>query len=95
MTYPERVNRYNIEKLRRCVRNGPEVHPGANMVRSGTMALALSFADKERVATNLRMGDIVERHMQDDDVVLFNRQPSLHKMSIMCHHVKVGNGVII
>ena len=32
-------------------------------------------------------GYIVERHLMDDDVVLFNRQPSLHKMSIMCHKV--------
>jgi hypothetical protein len=45
--------------------------------------------DKQRVAENLRYGDIVERHMHDGDVVLFNRQPSLHKMSIMAHHVKV------
>ena len=37
----------------------------------------------------LRIGDIVERHMDDDDVVLFNRQPSLHKLSIMSHRVKV------
>jgi DNA-directed RNA polymerase III subunit RPC1 len=90
MTYPERVNRYNIEYMRKCVINGPDVHPGANMVRSGNFALALSYADRERVAANLKIGDIVERHMHDDDIVLFNRQPSLHKMSIMCHHVKVS-----
>lgn len=40
---------------------------------------------------DLRVGDVVERHMVDDDVVLFNRQPSLHKLSIMAHRVKVGN----
>ena len=32
-------------------------------------------------------GDIVERHLIDGDVVLFNRQPSLHKLSIMAHYV--------
>ena len=31
----------------------------------------------------------VERHMIDGDYVVFNRQPSLHKMSMMCHRVKV------
>ena len=36
MTFPERVNRYNIDKMRKCVQNGPEIHPGANMVRTGT-----------------------------------------------------------
>ena len=37
----------------------------------------------------LRVGDVVERHMEDGDVVLFNRQPSLHRLSIMAHRVKV------
>ena len=41
------------------------------------------------MALNLQIGDIVERHMDDGDIVLFNRQPSLHKMSIMAHRVKV------
>ena len=45
--------------------------------------------DRNKIAANLKIGDIVERHMADDDVVLFNRQPSLHKMSIMSHRVKV------
>ena len=35
------------------------------------------------------MGDIVERHLIDDDVVLFNRQPSLHRISIMAHRAKI------
>lgn len=37
----------------------------------------------------LQPGWVVERHLRDDDVIVFNRQPSLHKMSIMCHRVKV------
>ena len=45
--------------------------------------------DRARIAKELRVGDVVERHMQDGDVVLFNRQPSLHKLSIMSHEVKV------
>lgn len=89
MTYPERVNRYNIERLRKAVLNGPEVHPGANIVRSGLYVSALQYADRERASLGLKIGDVVERHMNDNDVVLFNRQPSLHKMSIMAHRVKV------
>ncbi len=89
MTYPEKVNRYNVEKLRKVVLNGPDVHPGANIVRSGNHVSALQYADRLSVANNLRIGDVVERHMEDGDVVLFNRQPSLHKMSIMAHRVKV------
>lgn len=91
MTYPERVSRYNIEKLRQCVRNGPDVHPGANLIRlrDNSFVKSLAFGDREIAAKNLRIGDVVERHMEDGDIVLFNRQPSLHKVSIMAHHVKV------
>jgi DNA-directed RNA polymerase III subunit RPC1 len=92
MTYPEQVSRYNIEKLRERVRNGPDVHPGANLIRQAgenSFVKSLAFGDKERAAQSLRIGDIVERHMEDGDIVLFNRQPSLHKQSIMSHHAKV------
>jgi DNA-directed RNA polymerase III subunit RPC1 len=35
LTYPERVNLYNLERLRGLVRTGPGVHPGANYVEYG------------------------------------------------------------
>lgn len=50
---------------------------------------SLHFGDRTKSAASLKIGDVVERHMADEDVVLFNRQPSLHKMSIMSHRVKV------
>ena len=34
MTFPEKVSRYNIDKMRKMVLNGPEKHPGANIIRS-------------------------------------------------------------
>uniref|UniRef100_A0A1J3HYB5 DNA-directed RNA polymerase subunit n=1 Tax=Noccaea caerulescens TaxID=107243 RepID=A0A1J3HYB5_NOCCA len=37
-------------------------------------------------------GKVVYRHMQDGDVVLVNRQPTLHKPSIMAHMVRVLKG---
>jgi len=49
----------------------------------------LKYGDRRKVAAELKIGDIVERHMEDGDVVLFNRQPSLHKMSLMAHRAKV------
>ena len=51
--------------------------------------LWLKFGDRTSMAASLRVGDTVERHLQDGDVVLFNRQPSLHRMSIMAHRVRV------
>lgn len=92
MRYPEQVSQYNIEKLRERVRNGPDVHPGANLIRQpgeNSFVKSLAFGDKTRAALSLRIGDIVERHMEDGDIVLFNGQPSLHKQSIMSHHAKV------
>lgn len=88
----EQVSRYNIDKLKARVLNGPDVHPGANLIRpagENSFVKSLAFGDRERAAKDLRIGDTVERHMEDGDVVLFNRQPSLHKLSIMSHEVKV------
>ncbi|GAO15382.1 hypothetical protein UVI_02010460 [Ustilaginoidea virens] len=92
MTYPEKVQRQNMEKLRTCIRNGPSVWPGAQCViksGDGGYKISLKFADAEMVARELTIGDVVERHLEDGDIVLFNRQPSLHKLSIMSHFVKV------
>ena len=91
LTYPERVQKQNIEKLRKCVINGPNVHPGAQQImkKDSDHKISLRFARKEMEAKNLRYGDVVERHLEDGDIVLFNRQPSLHKLSIMSHYVKV------
>ncbi|KAL8161055.1 hypothetical protein V2J09_012544 [Rumex salicifolius] len=101
LTYPERVTCHNIEKLRQCVRNGPKKYPGAKFITepNGTFR-DLSFAGRKRVADELKFGYIVHRHLEDGDVVLFNRQPSLHRMSIMCHRVQNNlctpkNGVVL
>jgi DNA-directed RNA polymerase III subunit RPC1 len=90
LTYPEMVFEHNIEKLRQRIINGPEIHPGANYVQSSNgMKRYLKYVNKEMVASQLKIGDIVERHIQNGDIVLFNRQPSLHKLSIMCHIAKI------
>jgi len=94
LTYPEKVSDHNIEVLRRAIINGAEDHPGANIIEfeNGDRIWLKHIAQKSRretMAKQLRKGDIVERHLRDGDVVLFNRQPSLHKMSIMAHKAKV------
>ncbi|EEB09711.1 DNA-directed RNA polymerase III complex large subunit Rpc1 [Schizosaccharomyces japonicus yFS275] len=91
LTYPEKVTDQNIDALRTRVTNGPDVHPGANYVvdRDTGIKRFLRFGNRKRIAEELHVGDTVERHLQDNDVVLFNRQPSLHKLSIMAHLVKV------
>lgn len=91
LTYPERVQIHNLKKLRQLVLNGPNIHPGAQQIikKDSDHKISLKFARREKEANNLRPGDIVERHLEDGDIVLFNRQPSLHKLSIMSHYVKV------
>ncbi|VDO41469.1 unnamed protein product [Haemonchus placei] len=78
----------------KLVISGSDSHPGANYVidRLSGVKRLLKYSNRESCAKNLKVGDIVERHLDDNDIVLFNRQPSLHKVSIMCHRVRVMSG---
>jgi len=93
VTFPEIVTPFNIDRLTKLVRNGREVYPGANHViplHSMEMGKKLKIDLRYRKkSVKLHNGDIVERHIIDGDPVLFNRQPSLHKMSMMCHRIRV------
>lgn len=91
MTYPETVTRYNKEKIQQRVRNGPNKWPGANyLAKRGTdFKTFLKYGNLNMMAEQVREGDVVERHIEDGDIVLFNRQPSLHKLSILAHYAKV------
>ncbi|TIB06195.1 hypothetical protein E3P96_00699 [Wallemia ichthyophaga] len=88
LTYPERVTPYNLLYLQELVRNGPTQYPGARYVVRDT-GERIDLRYNRRADTFLQFGWIVERHLKDGDFVLFNRQPSLHKMSMMCHRVKL------
>ncbi|KAL6121678.1 hypothetical protein NUSPORA_01366 [Nucleospora cyclopteri] len=89
-TFPEKVNKANKNFLQKLVNNGPLEYPGANyVVRSDGQRIDLKF---NRFDLKLEKSFVVERHILNNDIVLFNRQPSLHKMSMMGHRAKVmGN----
>jgi DNA-directed RNA polymerase subunit A' len=91
LTIPEKVTQWNLEEMKKLVENGPEKYPGAlYIIRLDGRRVRLEFvADRKSLAESLQPGFIVERHIRDGDIVLFNRQPSLHRMSIMAHYVKV------
>ena len=90
VTVPTYVNEWNIEQMRQHILNGPNKHPGANyVVRLDGRKLRVYDENKEVIAENLEPGYVVERHLHDGDIVLFNRQPSLHRMSMMAHEVRV------
>ena len=93
ITFPEVVTSFNIERLTKLVRNGRYIYPGANFVMQGNTIGSSNVREYDmryrKKALKLRYGDIVERHLVNGDPVLFNRQPSLHKLSMMCHRVKI------
>ena len=89
LTIPERVTEWNIEWLKKFVENGPDKYPGANYVITPQGRKRITKETKEAILQELVPGHIVERHLLDGDLVLFNRQPSLHRMNIMAHRVRV------
>ncbi len=91
LSVPEKVTEWNLEEMRRLVNNGPGQYPGAlYVVRPDGKRIRLEFVvDREKVAEALAPGFLVERHLRDGDIAIFNRQPSLHRMSIMAHYVRV------
>lgn len=93
VTYPEVVTFHNLERLGQLVKNARSIYPGANYVEDRSITDAygnyVKFDLKYRNERSLKPGDILHRHLQNGDVVLFNRQPSLHKMSMMAHRVRI------
>jgi DNA-directed RNA polymerase II subunit RPB1 len=89
LTFPEVVTKYNIAWLTIRIQNGPDEYPGAKSYKrnSDKQVISLKHINRENIV--LELGDIVNRHLVDGDMVLFNRQPSLHKMSMMAHRVRI------
>jgi DNA-directed RNA polymerase II subunit RPB1 len=88
ITKPITVNERNRAYLLKLVRNGPDVYPGAKILeKKNGNNISLRYIDRDSIKLN--DGDIVHRHMMDGDGVLFNRQPTLHRMSMMCHIAKI------
>jgi|SaaInlV_150m_DNA_5_1039734.scaffolds.fasta_scaffold01900_3 DNA-directed RNA polymerase beta' subunit len=96
LTIPEEVTPFNIKKLAMLVKKGREIYPGANYVhrvnyidgKLQPQRIDLKYRKKD---IKLTYGDIVDRHIINGDYVLFNRQPTLHKPSMMGHKIQVIN----
>lgn len=91
LTVPETVTSENIDEMRRLVFNGPNTWPGAKYIHrpDGQQFDIGSLKNRSLSDCHLEPGYKVERHLRNNDYVIFNRQPSLHKMSLMGHRVKV------
>uniref|UniRef100_A0A8C4FFB7 DNA-directed RNA polymerase subunit n=1 Tax=Dicentrarchus labrax TaxID=13489 RepID=A0A8C4FFB7_DICLA len=105
LTYPQPVTPWNVKELRQAVLNGPNVHPGASMVINEdgrrTILSATNLAQREAVAKQLLTPcpgphkmpmKIVNRHIKNGDVLLLNRQPTLHRPSIQAHCARILPG---
>ena len=93
LSFPDIVTKFNIKNMKKYVLNGPKKYPGAKTVTKTSngqhLNIALKHVDVQNVADNLQIGDIVHRHLIDGDICLFNRQPTLHRMSMMAHRIKI------
>ena len=90
LTYPEIVNDFNKEKLDNLLQNGYNNYPGIKLIIQDGNKITITRNNINDI--EIKNGDIVHRHLLNGDYVLFNRQPSLHKMSMMGHRVKVMKG---
>ncbi len=90
LTVPEQITEWNQDYLKKFIENGAKKYPGANYIlRPDGKRKKITDETKEQFLEEIQPGYIVERHLMDGDVALFNRQPSLHRMSMMCHKVRV------
>ena len=89
LTFPDVVNQHNRDYLTELVRRGPDEYPGAKFIKKHNPFRTLRLRNIDRSLIELDCGDIVDRHLINGDYVLFNRQPSLHKMSMQGHRVRV------
>ncbi|XP_061690930.1 DNA-directed RNA polymerase I subunit RPA1 [Syngnathoides biaculeatus] len=105
LTYPQPVTPWNVKELRQAVLNGPNVHPGATTVITEdgrrTILSTTNFAQREAVAKQLLTPSpgplkmpmkIVNRHIKNGDVLLLNRQPTLHRPSMQAHCARILPG---
>ncbi len=92
LTVPEKVTPSNICDLRQRILNGPDNIYGAQSVITEDGDLLSLRSCKDRNSVVLRYGWIVERHLKNNDWVIFNRQPTLHRMGFNGHRVVLVSG---
>ncbi len=88
MTVPEFVNNSNLEECKKLVKDGQVVY----VIRPDGMRKKVTSINLNTILEELTMGYRVERKLRNGDIVLFNRQPSLHRLSMMAHKVRIMDG---
>lgn len=91
LTMPMRVTPYNRDQMIALIKNAPNYPSAKYVFKHADRGRRLRVLDdnKDVVIEGLADGDIVERQLMNEDFVIFNRQPSLHRMSMMGHKAKI------
>ncbi|MFH1779698.1 MAG: DNA-directed RNA polymerase subunit A' [Candidatus Micrarchaeota archaeon] len=90
LTVPISVTEWNLENVKILLKE--KMDKISYVVRPDGRRKKLSASNLDEVLGELAPGYFVERQLIDGDFVLFNRQPSLHRVSMMCHRVRVLPG---
>ncbi|MFH0949202.1 MAG: DNA-directed RNA polymerase subunit A' [Candidatus Aenigmatarchaeota archaeon] len=90
ITVPVKINKINLNVMKELIKeNGPK-YPGTNyIIRPDGIRKKVTEENKKDISEELIPGYIVERHITDGDITIINRQPSLHRMSMMAHRAKI------
>ena len=106
LTFPEPVTNHNFYEMKEAVLNGVEKWPGASAIENESgqvinlrtknfeerQALANQLLAPSSTSVNGARNKKVHRHLTNGDIVLMNRQPTLHKPSIMAHRTRILPG---
>ncbi|KJP88861.1 hypothetical protein AK88_01551 [Plasmodium fragile] len=100
LTMDECITENNLDYVKRLILNGPDIYPGAlsyRDARGNVFKLSKEYEKREQLVKQLEKMDlkkqsstlVLHRHARDGDIVIMNRQPTLHKFSIMAHFMKI------
>jgi DNA-directed RNA polymerase subunit A' len=91
LTVPIYVTNWNIEECKKMLSNKNEKLI-VNFFSQGGLRKRVTDLNINELINELKPGVILERKLMDNDLILFNRQPTLHRLSIMAHQVKIVPG---
>jgi len=89
LTFPDKVTEFNMKEMVKYIKNSPEYPCAKYVIKAGSRRIRVMDENKDMILENLEVGDTIERQIVDGDYAIFNRQPSLHRMSMMGHRIKV------
>ncbi len=88
LTVPEYVTDWNINEIKKLIKAGKVNY----VIRPDKRRKKVTEQNKDTILEEIQPGYVVERQLMDGDIVLFNRQPSLHRVSMMAHEVRILPG---